>query len=232
LFVSAPVSLCAFAFQALGFERRKEITMSEPQFTIGVSARCSDGECGVVIRVVIDPVARKLTHIVIEPKHRQGLGRLVPLDLVASSNDEVMLRCSMDEFERLEVAEETEFLPGTADEGYDGKFGLPLLYLSLGPGSTTLPITYDKLPVGEVAVSRGVGVHATDGEIGKVQGLVIDPTDHCVTHVLLQEGHLWGREEVAIPISAVVGFEPEMQLSITKQEVRDLPAVDIGHPDE
>jgi hypothetical protein len=26
-----------------------------------------------------------------------------------------------------------------------------------------------------------------------------------VTHVLLQEGHLWGRKEVAIPITAVAG---------------------------
>lgn len=202
--------------------------MGEPHFTIGVPARCSDGECGAVSRVVIDPVARRLTHIVVEPKHRQGLGRLVPLDLVISSDDEVTLRCSVDEFEKLGMAEETDFLPGTAFEGYDGQFVLPLPYLPLGPGSTTLPVTYDKLPLGEVGVRRGVRVHARDGEIGRVEGLVIDPADHFVTHVLLQEGHLWGREEVAIPISAVVGFEPEIQLSITKQEVRDLPAVDIG----
>lgn len=206
--------------------------MDEPHFTIGVTAHCSDGECGAVIRVVIDPVARRLTHIVVEPRHRLGLARLVPLDLVESSNDEVTLGCSVDEFDKLDIAEETDFLPGTAYEGYGGQFVMPLPYLPLGPGSTTLPVTYDKLPLGEVGVRRGVPVHATDGEIGKVQGLVIDPADHGVTHVLLQEGHLWGREEVAIPISAVVEFKPEMRLSMTKQEVRDLPAVDIGHPDD
>jgi len=52
-----------------------------------------------------------------------------------------------------------------------------------------------------------------------------------VTHVLLQEGHLWGRKEVAIPISAVTSIEDGIQLSITKQEVEDLPPVDINHPD-
>jgi sporulation protein YlmC with PRC-barrel domain len=206
--------------------------MGEPQFTIGVSARCSDGECGEVSRVVIDPVARKLTHIVVEPKHRQGLGRLVPLDLVDSSKGELTLRCTVDEFQRLELAEETDFLPGTIDyQGYDSERVWSLPYLALGPGSTTLPVTYDKLPLGEVAVRRGVPVHATDGEIGKVQGLVIDAGDHHVTHVLLQEGHLWGREEVAIPISAVVDFGPEIRLSITKQEVEDLPSVDLDHSD-
>jgi len=49
--------------------------------------------------------------------------------------------------------------------------------------------------------------------------------------VLLQEGHLWGRKEVAIPISAVAGVEDGIRLSLTKQEVQDLPPVDIDHPD-
>jgi hypothetical protein len=65
----------------------------------------------------------------------------------------------------------------------------------------TLPVTYDKFPLGEVAVRRNDPVRATDGEVGKVHAIVIDSNDHNVTHVLLQEGHLWGREEVAIPVS-------------------------------
>jgi len=47
--------------------------MEEPLFTIGAKATCSDGECGEVIRAVIDPIVRKLTHLIIEPTHRQGL---------------------------------------------------------------------------------------------------------------------------------------------------------------
>src|ERR1035438_3825591 len=59
---------------------------------------------------------------------------------------------------------------------------------------------------------------------------VIDPNSHSVTHVLLQEGHLWGRKEVAIPISAVTGVDDGIRLSITKQQVQDLPPVDVDHP--
>jgi sporulation protein YlmC with PRC-barrel domain len=82
----------------------------------------------------------------------------------------------------------------------------------------------------EVEVRRGEHVHATDGHIGRVQGLVIDANNHHVTHVLLQEGHLWGRKEVAIPIRAVIGVDDGIQLNITKQQVQDLPPVDIRHP--
>jgi sporulation protein YlmC with PRC-barrel domain len=96
-------------------------------------------------------------------------------------------------------------------------------------GSVSQAITYDTVPLGEVAVRRDEEVHATDGNIGRVEGLVMDADNHHVTHVLLQEGHLWGRKEVAIPIGAVTGVVDGIQLDMTKQEVENLPSVDIGH---
>ena len=66
-----------------------------------------------------------------------------------------------------------------------------------------------------------------DGDIGHVEGLVIEPLDHHVTHVLLQEGHFWGRKEVAIPIGAVTGIDDGIRLSLTKREVQDLPPVGV-----
>lgn len=40
---------------------------------------------------------------------------------------------------------------------------------------------------------------------------------------LLDEGHLWGKRRVAIPIGAVADFSDGVRLSLTKDEVRDLP---------
>jgi hypothetical protein len=71
-----------------------------------------------------------------------------------------------------------------------------------GMGMVPQSITSDRIPTGEREVRRGEHVHATDGPIGKVQGLVVNPADHHVTHVLLDEGHLWGKKRVAIPIGA------------------------------
>jgi sporulation protein YlmC with PRC-barrel domain len=163
---------------------------------IGAAARCTDGACGTVSRVVVDPVARALTHLVVEPHHRNMPGRLVPIDLVDTTGGEVRLRCSTAEFQALDPAED-EF------------------------------VTSDAVLLGEVEVRRDDYVHATDGTIGRVEGLVIDADSHHVTHVLLQEGHLWGHKDVAIPISAVTGTTGGIQLSLSKQEVADLPPVDI-----
>ena len=204
-------------------------------FTIGADASCSDGPCGKVTRVVVDPVARTVTHLVVEPGHWHGPGRLVPLGLADATTGEIRLRCTLADFEKLDPAEETQFLPGTPGyPGYDPEQVLSMPYYGMGTGmgGAYLPatVTYDTVPLDEVEVRRGEHVHATDGHIGKVQGLVIDPHSHHVTHVLLQEGHLWGRKEVAIPIGAVTGADDGIRLNITKQQVQDLPPVDIQHP--
>lgn len=203
-------------------------------FTMGAHARCSDGDCGQVIRVVIDPVARAVTHLVVEPKNRVGVGRLVPLELADEDDGEVTLQCTLRQFEQLELAEETQFLPGgdgLGGYGPDEVLSLPYYGLGEGIGNVSSPIVFDKVPVGEVAVRRGEPVHATDGDIGRVRGLVVDRADHHVTHVLLQEGHLWGRKEVAIPIGAVTGIDDGIQLNLSKQEVEHLAPVDVDHLD-
>jgi hypothetical protein len=210
--------------------------MTETPFMIGASVSCADGACGEVTRVVINPVARELTHLVVEPAGRRGLGRLVPLGLVDATSGEIQLRCTIAEFEKLDAAEETQFVPGTRGyAAYGPEQVLSQPWLSLGGtagaegdmvSGISETVTYDTVPLGEVAVRRGDRVHATDGEIGHVEGLVIDPRNHHVTHVLLQEGHLWGRKEVAIPISAVTGADDSIRLNLTKDEVRDLPPVE------
>ena len=193
------------------------------QFTIGANVSCTDGPCGEVRRLIVNPAADTVTHLVVEPGHRRGQGRLVPVDLVDTSTGQIRLRCTTAEFEDLDPAEETRQLPED----------IPATPVDYDPGLRVggrQYVTEDSIPVGEHEVGPGEHVHATDGHIGQVQGFAVDPASHHVTHVLLQEGHLWGRKEVAIPISAVTGVDDGIRLSITKQQVQDLPPVDIDHP--
>src|SRR5262249_41592561 len=92
-------------------------------------------------------------------------------------------------------------------------------------------VTYDAVPLGEVAVHRDDPVRATDGSIGRGPGPVIGPPRQHRAHLLLQEGPPWGRKEVAIPITAVTEVSDEgIKLSLAKHDVQDLPPVDIDHP--
>ena len=208
--------------------------MTDTTFTIGAVATCSDGPCGAVSRVVVDPVARALTHLVVEPEHRSGLGRLVPLEMVESDGDGVRLRYTLAEFDLLPSAEETDFLPGGSGyDAYEAHEAYYWPYFGLEGGAdprialASAVETRDMLPPGEIGVQRGEAVHATDGEVGKVEGLVIDSAAGHVTHVLLQEGHLWGRKQVAIPIGSVEKIDQGITVSLTKHEIEALPAIGV-----
>jgi len=197
------------------------------QFMIGAGASCTDGSCGKLARVVVDPVARAVTHLVVEPNHERGAARLVPLDMVGATAAGLQLRCTLVEFSRLNPAQGTQFLEESIDyPGYGPEQVVFWPYYGYRGARGDL-VTSDTVPLGEVEVLRGEHVHATDGDIGRVEGLVIDPDSHHVTHVLLQEGQLWGRKNVAIPISAVTKLGDRIQLSLTKQQVAGLPPVSL-----
>jgi sporulation protein YlmC with PRC-barrel domain len=206
-------------------------------FTIGRDVSCRDGACGQLRRVVIDPVRRAVTHVVVERVDHPGAGHLVPVELIDATTDDLMLRCTIAEFDAFEDAEETQFLAGVDGPwGYEREHMLFLPYYGLGGGALGMGpmgdagptvISVDRVPSGEIEVRRGEHVHALDGDIGRVQGLVIDRTDYHVTHVLLDEGHLWGQKRVAIPFSAVTGVQDGVRLNLSKDQVRDLPPVDL-----
>jgi len=217
-------------------------------FTIGTQVTCKDGVYGELTRVVVDPLAHVLTHLVVEPAHHRTAPRLVPLDLVDPDAVPIALRCGTEALDALPSAEETQFLPEWKDNwGYPRGQVLAWPYFGLGMGAVTTlrdttaigpdrrgygpqAVTRDFVPEGEVAIRRGEHVHATDGTIGRVQGLVVDPANHRVSHLLLDEGHLWGKRSVAVPVAAVTGVSNGVRLNLTKDEVRDLPPIKVDHP--
>jgi hypothetical protein len=207
------------------------------EFIIGSDVSCSDGPCGELACVVVDPAARTVTHLVVGPPHRGGTRRLVPVRLAGAGTAAIQLRCTRSRFDGLAAAEETHVVPGALGElgaaPYYGRGGMGLaMAVGTGLGTGTAPrrITSDRVPAGKVEVCPGEQVHATDGPVGKVRGLTVLARGHRVTRILLDEGHLWGKRRVAIPIGAVAGFGDGVRLSLTRDEVRDLPGWEAGQP--
>ena len=218
------------------------------QFTIGAKVSCRNGSCGKLTRVVIDPIRRELTHIVVEPHHEE-LGRLVPLNLVeASTPDQIDLSCSVQEFNGLDPSQDTDYFP--TDDYYGSYYGGYARGYGYGSGSVFFwpyygygglgygwgwgpeTISYEAIPRGEVTIRRGEPVQATDGEIGRVAGLVIGTPTGDVTHLLLQEGHLWGKKDVSIPIGSVTRVAGVVKVALSKRQLSELPSIDIDHPEK
>jgi hypothetical protein len=140
---------------------------------------------------------------------------------VAGVEDKVIrLSCTTKEFEHLDAAEDIELLSSADLIATQQAIGI-----ALPTGHHSKPRLSDVVPTGEVAVRRGDAVHCKDGWIGSVDGLVIDPASEHVTHVILQEGHLWGSKHVAIPIGDANRVENEIRVDLTKKEIEALPPV-------
>jgi hypothetical protein len=220
-------------------------------FEIHTAVSCTDGSAGKVVALIADPVARELTHIAVEPGRNVRDDRLVPVGLVAAASPAgVELRCSLAELERLPEFHDVEFVPYTADDLGDsgamlawpyyelpdpmvplvGDLGTPLAWPYHGRPGEEHPVIVDRVPSGEVEIRRNEQVHAVDGAIGRVEGLVVDNDGH-ITHVLLQEGHFWGKREVAIPINSVEKIEAEgIHVQLSKREIEDLPTLGVDPP--
>jgi hypothetical protein len=205
--------------------------------TIGSKVACLDGDCGDldgVVVDVVDPADRTVTHVVVEPGRRRGSGRLVPIQLVDSTTDVVHLGCTTSEFRALPAAVEGARRVRSDDALYGQ--GAELVGGG-GPSALHGPrkLTLSDLPEGAVAIRRGERARATDGDFGRVRGITMDTGDHRLTHVVLDEGHLWGQKtRVAIAISAVKDITDAdgVRLCVTKWQARDLPAppADLGLP--
>jgi hypothetical protein len=171
---------------------------------LGAPADCSDGTCGRLTRLVLDPVSRTLTHVVVEPADGPLLARLVPIDLVADVGDGLALNCTFSQWRRLEYFEDVDFTGPAPDHSW----GSLILWPLTDGGGAHLPIVIEHLPAGEVEISEVNHIRATDGHVGRVGGLVVDSDFH-VTDVLVRVGHLWRKREAAIPAGSIEALTPD-----------------------
>jgi sporulation protein YlmC with PRC-barrel domain len=212
---------------------------------IGNRVHCTDGRYGELADIVIDPIEKRVTHLVVQPEQGVGEARLVPIELAKGRDDEqheIELECTLDKAQGFESLREVDYLrlgesPAEDpdwDVGVEDVLAMPY-YAGLGAdplypdelaGET---VYYDRVPKGEVEVRRASAVISADGHsLGEVDGFVVDADKH-ITHFVLERGHLWGRKEVTIPIGAVAMVESDaVHVALSMDEVGALPAVRVG----
>ncbi|WP_017302341.1 PRC-barrel domain-containing protein [Nodosilinea nodulosa] len=213
---------------------------------IGAKVQCTDGYCGKSSHVLINPMSQAVTHVVIGNSHWLGdTSRIVPFEqVIETTPDTIHLRCSrtevltMDEFVKTQYIENTLYDPNFV--GLDRPISSQGLWLDnreaymLWPYVTPdvespyVPVEEEQIPPGEMAVCRGAEVCATDGAVGQVDEFMVDPTSGHITHLVLKKGHLWGQQDITVPISAIQHMqEYTVELTIDKQAIAALPRIPV-----
>lgn len=197
---------------------------------LDAKVECTDGMCGESVTVIVNPTTRAVTHFVVRNKSfPHPPERIVPVDLVVEVVSGVIrLSCTADELAGMEPFLETQYVETGVPAvypGYPSSYELP--YVTSQEGMQ-MPIEVERVPPGELAVHRGTRVDATDGHVGIVGELVVDPESGHVTHLVLQEGHLWDKTHITLPLSAIDFVHDDVvYLKFDKKAIEQLPAIPV-----
>ena len=199
---------------------------------LNANVACSDGPCGQSTNVIVNPINHTVTHFALRDKSLAGNPtRLVPAGMVASvTPQQITLTCSKADVEDMTPFIVTNFIPQSAP-GY--AYATGEAYHSQYVVNDTGYDAVNELiiPAGEEEVYSGMHVQATDGKVGKLDALVLDPDSGMITHILLREGHLWGKKDVAIPVAEIKYSDGEsVYVKLDKAAVKALPEVPVKQP--
>jgi sporulation protein YlmC with PRC-barrel domain len=195
---------------------------------IGAEVQCADGPGGCSTCVILNPVTRRVTHLVVKEADFPHAERLVPVGLVLESTPhQIHLRCNREELAQLERYTEVEFVQAEVPyEDYDWEEYRLWPYVL--PEDEMMPVEFERVPPGEMAIHRGAHVRAKDGHLGRVDEFLVSVPDGHITHLVLREGHLWGQKDVTIPVSEIERIEENtVHLKLDNASVEALPVIPV-----
>jgi hypothetical protein len=193
---------------------------------LNVEVYCADGLCGLSKELVLDRTSEEVTHLVVKEKRSPRAELLIPVDQVMETTaHKIQLRCTRDELAKMQPLMKVEVLREQVPRYVAGPYVLPVGV----PETEWVAVSRESIPPGEVAVRQGARVEATDGPVGRLDEFLVDPVNEHVSHLVMREGHLWGRRDVTIPVSEIDRLEGDtIYLKLDKEQVGALPAVPSG----
>jgi sporulation protein YlmC with PRC-barrel domain len=186
---------------------------------------------GKIVCVIVNPIHRQLSHVVVKEKGFVGLERLVPMAWVSESTpEEIHLGCTHRELANAEEFIDVQYMEGINPfEDFEPEEYRMWPYVI--PEEEWQPLDIERIPPGELGFHRGARVEASDGPIGKIDEFLVNPDDLHISHLILREGHLWHPKRVSIPISAIQRFQDDVvTLNLSREEVEKLPEISVQGP--
>jgi len=212
------------------------------QFREGADVQTYDGQkVGDIVRVVLDPVTKEVTHLVVRKGFLLKRDKLVPVDLITSTTeDRVKLRKDVDDLARLpdfeesyyvrvnETAAEYPYPPGYIAPVYSypplGYAGWGVAHYPLYPPPPYVLETERNIPERTVPLKEGAEVFSADEEhVGYVERVFTDGQNDRATHILISEGLLL-KERKLVPTNWIQEVrENRVRLATTSELIDGLP---------
>ena len=203
------------------------------EIPLKAQVECTDGICGRSEYVLINPLTDQVTNLVVRETASPNTEYVVPVELVSATiADTIQLRCSKAKLEKMGKFVKTTYVEEKMpmmSPGYGGGLGT-YYYMPFVTAEMTVQVPEEQLqiPPGELGMTRGTRVEATDGYIGHVDEFVVNPKNNRITHLVMREGHLWGQKDVIIPLSAMGETRADtVFLKLNKHQIESLPTFPV-----
>ncbi len=219
------------------------------QFKDGTSVyTADDNHVGHIERVVIDPLTKEVTHVIVEHGILFTEDKVLPVQLVDTATDKkVTLKSDIDNLEELPNFEQTHYVGLNNQEveaiAYPGSgyaspvYGYPPFGAAfygfpgfVGPAIDQTPdpaaarVTQEQIPDNTTALREGARVFSADGEhVGEVEQLFMNEESKKATHLVISQG-LFLKDHKLVPINWVKSImEDEVHLGVQAHTLEELP---------
>jgi sporulation protein YlmC with PRC-barrel domain len=195
---------------------------------------------GRLDRVVLDPITKQVSHIVVRKGILLTEDRVISMDTIDRVDDEkVYLKEGISEFGRIPKFEETHYLRAEDIEKMrngSSQLARPLYwYPALGnpihnhrlfapPMPMYIAETQRNIPDDAVPLKEGAKVISQDGKhVGNIEEVMIDPDEERATHVVIEAGLIFPEKKLIPALWLTNVLEDEVHLAMTSRALERVP---------
>jgi len=199
-------------------------------FNIGAEVHCTDGQCGRLLKVVVDPHTERVTDLIVEKGFILTTDKVLPVSVVEKATPEaVYLSTTGDQLADCADYREVEFSEPAPEwqetkryrtgevAHYAFRYGIAL-------PDPVVPMVRQRVHEGvpsELAVlERGTPVHNVNGEMGKMDHVLVDRESGEISYVIVDRGLL--SPSLVVPISKIGKVsEQSVTVKATDEELEE-----------
>jgi hypothetical protein len=173
------------------------------EIPLGADVKCTDDFCGRSTYVILNPITQKVTYFVVKERKSPHSERLVPINLVAETTPKLIaLNCSKEDFNKRDTFVSTRLVEMDRPYFVGGPGGNTRIYHKI----KKVPVEYQQIPPGELAVGRNTHVEGMDVDVGVVTEFIIEGETGNIVSLNVRKGHLLQKNQITIPISLIDKF--------------------------
>ncbi len=199
-------------------------------FDIGAAVMCTDGRCGKLVRVVLDPATERVTSLVVARGGLQKESRVLPITEVQGTKDGIVqLPISSREFGRFRIYKEVEFRVPSVGWN-NGRYGPDDVRYWMSPyegigGQSLVPsrkhLLHEGVPFDSRVVGNGTKVRDAEGNAGEVDHVLVDCEGGYITHIVIRHGLI--NDYTIVPVSMIASVDDQgVVLNVRRAELRAL----------